>query len=512
MGRGQKKPLGLRSFIELYDRVLRDIDEDWSGTKSTDPALWDEAYIASRLSKPIKKCLSRLRDFSDSDVDLLELQTVRAFVPADEGRPLSPIVRAQIGPLGRLFDGSNCQRQGAYPFLGWKYGVRLRVHISERFRTKGRSDHKEPFGRNNTFETTLDAIEEATSKLPHIEEAVSTLLRHTPNTSFFPDVGGWKRRYLVRDAARVVIQSSTSACCLMRKEFFAKAAIEHIRLKQRLRLPHQDERHIVFISVRASGEPIGGAAIHSHRRVQGRAVRILDVAVRQSVYRVRSEDEIEAAKINARYKSYWDLTASYVHRLAHDVRKPATRAKAILDDLIARTRANGGRLTSEAWDALEKLSAQLEVLSTIAGSRVAGTLDELRDEVRRDAQPESMDRLLQQAIWLWRSDAERRSVSIESEIVGGEDVIVSVPRQLVLEVLGNLISNACEYASTRIVVRGAVTSGVLGERSVMFEVSDDGPGMEDSAREKAMIGSVPEVGAPAGLDSSCVASLRCARM
>lgn len=66
----------------------------------------------------------------------------------------------------------------------------------------------------------------------------------------------------------------------------------------------------------------------------------------------------------------------------------------------------------------------------------------------------------------------------------------AVDRGDLLEVLGNLMDNACKWARQRVGVRAwSEDSGLPGERSLCLEVTDDGPGIDP-----ALIGRVHERG------------------
>jgi signal transduction histidine kinase len=79
---------------------------------------------------------------------------------------------------------------------------------------------------------------------------------------------------------------------------------------------------------------------------------------------------------------------------------------------------------------------------------------------------------------LARLHAER---SLAIDVDGIPDVTVHVPVEDLEEMLGNLIDNACKWASSRVVISAADV-----HRVVVIVIDDDGPGLEPSMRERVL--------------------------
>jgi signal transduction histidine kinase len=93
---------------------------------------------------------------------------------------------------------------------------------------------------------------------------------------------------------------------------------------------------------------------------------------------------------------------------------------------------------------------------------------------------------------------------VEIEAGGDAAARVRVERQDLAEMLGNLIENACKWATARVHVRVAVAEG-----SVAVAVADDGPGMPEDTRTSALVRGVrlDEAAPGTGLGLAIVADL-----
>ena len=90
------------------------------------------------------------------------------------------------------------------------------------------------------------------------------------------------------------------------------------------------------------------------------------------------------------------------------------------------------------------------------------------------------------------------------EAAGDAAARVRVERQDLAEMLGNLVENACKWATARVRIRVAMTEG-----SVCVAIADDGPGMPEVARTSAPVRGVrfDEAAPGSGLGLAIVADL-----
>ncbi len=495
-------------FIELFVRVLRNVERDRQELSLRTDVERDAGDIAALMETPLESCFGYLNDTitKDSPIDMITLQFIRGFVPAIEGRPIAPIVKSRVGPLSSLFGTKPDFYEGNYPFLNWTHDAYLNVRIfgnAEEHRKWERQRLKGGPRGGRVFATTLPALhlaQEAIRLRKDVENGAEALLARTPNDGFFK--GSASRRHALMAAAKIVLLSTKHTEKLMDPLFIEEIKERDPSAVSQFHLPHLDQRNIVYIPVRVAGETIGGAALHSHYRLSSRAIKIIDVAIHHLLYRIRLSDEMISSRSYAKYKAQWDVTTSYVLRLAHDVRKPVARIKVVLGNLIARVRDRGGKLPGDGPQILQEVSEQVSTLNRLVSTRVGASIEELKEDARRDAHADSLERLVRQSVWLWEPDARSRKIRIRTS-VQGQGTLVRVPRHLVIEVLGNLISNACEFAKSLVEVNAKISSTPSqtpnAARTVTFEVKDDGPGMAEQARATAMIGTLPELGAPAGI-------------
>jgi two-component system, OmpR family, sensor kinase len=159
----------------------------------------------------------------------------------------------------------------------------------------------------------------------------------------------------------------------------------------------------------------------------------------------------------------------FTAELSHELRTPLTRMRAqaqlaLADDLPDEQR--------EAWTAVLRSSGEMaETLDALlAGARAdAGTRPGVSD-ARRAAEAVA-DR--------FAPLAAERGVRIDVAAAGGEPLRAGVDAELLERLLQPLVDNACRYAGAQ------VTIAVRREPdAIVFEVADDGPGVEADERER----------------------------
>lgn len=158
--------------------------------------------------------------------------------------------------------------------------------------------------------------------------------------------------------------------------------------------------------------------------------------------------------------------------LAHDLRLPLTRLKAVLDRSLTDTddpaaQAALGRALEESDILLAMLTTALLISRTEAG-------------IGRDAfVTVDLTAMLGDLQEMYGPLADDHGVEILVEAVG--PVMANVHRELIGQAIANLIDNALKYGGTRIVLGVARTDGRL-----LLSVADDGAGIAADMRDEAL--------------------------
>jgi signal transduction histidine kinase len=167
----------------------------------------------------------------------------------------------------------------------------------------------------------------------------------------------------------------------------------------------------------------------------------------------------------------------FVSAVTHELRTPLTTLRLYLDMLM------GGLVRSEEQKAtyLETLNAETERLNRL----VSNVLDFSRLENQRprlERKSVLLAELLEQLRATWRTRCQDVEKELLIENALAEDFCLVTDEQLVQQILGNLIDNACKYS------RGAADRGLWvrarreKESHLILEVEDRGPGIPASER------------------------------
>ncbi|WP_346898470.1 ATP-binding protein [uncultured Roseibium sp.] len=160
---------------------------------------------------------------------------------------------------------------------------------------------------------------------------------------------------------------------------------------------------------------------------------------------------------------------THVGNLAHGLKTP-------LSVIANEARANPGPLADKVGEQASIMSTQiqhhLERARMAAQRRVIGVSCEVEPVLSRLVR--AMDKIYQ-----------RRGIEVESSISGG--IRFRGEQQDMEEMAGNLIDNACKWASSQVTVTVQVLNEGGSARS-MFElvVEDDGPGLSEEERKEAV--------------------------
>lgn len=165
----------------------------------------------------------------------------------------------------------------------------------------------------------------------------------------------------------------------------------------------------------------------------------------------------------------------FVADAAHELRTPLSLLAARVDMLADGVYQPG----MEQWDALRDGIGRLHGL--VADLQTLARLEAGRLELYRE--PIAAGELLAQAAATFEPLATERGITIDvMPVAPSSEVAVNVDQQRVLQVLGNLLSNALRYAPPdgRVAIEAALTS----EDRVEFRVEDNGPGIPPQDRER----------------------------
>lgn len=447
-------------ILELLRGVLSDIVETWKDSEGS--RLSSNEEIGRIIESAFSSVLIRL---TGSSIDMIAVQLFRSFSSVIADKPQLPLITVRLGQLTQFLDQDYYYNE-SYPFLEWDYGVHLRVCIS------GNGDIPSTLP-SDTFVTTLSAIKSAKKEFPDdLNAQVDRMLTQIKNRPILPIDA-------LRKAAMVVLRSTEYTRRLMDKKFLQANNEDNLQKLEALRLPHRDQRNLLFVPVLIGNEAIGGAAFYSHYTLPDSTVAVLDTIVHLLLCRIRAGDDITAARLALSDKARWEATLMYVHRLAHDVRKPAYQAQLSLQQLL---RENEKNLPESVTSTLKSLDRQLTDLKDLISTRAGTSVDEMRSRARADAQRDYLSQLLEDSIWVWELEAQKRRKKIHTEVVPTSEEMVRVPRFLVVEVLGNIISNAIRFARRNVWVT-AEHCRIQKPPTVRFTVRDDGRGMEKSREQ-----------------------------
>jgi two-component system, OmpR family, sensor histidine kinase SenX3 len=225
-------------------------------------------------------------------------------------------------------------------------------------------------------------------------------------------------------------------------------------------------------AVRRDGE-IREAELEVPRGPLGRGTRSVLARVAplgSTLVLVLVEDRTEARRVDAVRR---DFVANVSHELKTPVGALSLLAEALLqgaDDPDA-VRRFAGRMQREA----ERLSRLVQ--DVIDLSRLQG------DDPLREPEIVAVDEVVAEAVDRSRLAAEARSITIAVGGTGGLKVRGDA-QQLVMA-LGNLVDNAVRYSlvGARVAVATRTVTGA-GEEIVEVSVTDEGPGIPESERER----------------------------
>lgn len=153
--------------------------------------------------------------------------------------------------------------------------------------------------------------------------------------------------------------------------------------------------------------------------------------------------------------------------LAHGLKTPL----AVLTQEAERLKREGhADLAASIGLQVERMRRQIEYQLAQARAAATGNTPGVRSSVKESA--EALSRTLQ------RIYADRAfSIRIEAS----DEHFVRVQREDLDEILGNLLDNACKWATSRVLL-----SSRVGHHEILIAVEDDGPGIAPELRESVL--------------------------
>ena len=164
--------------------------------------------------------------------------------------------------------------------------------------------------------------------------------------------------------------------------------------------------------------------------------------------------------------------------VAHDLKTPLTRMRARIDAALRQdSKPEFKAALNQTIDECDQLLRTFNALLSIAQAESG--------QMRQGLQPLDLNDTLTDVVELYEPLVEDAGGSLKLESFSG--LTVRADRQLMAQVLNNLIDNAMKYGESapsktaEILVRGSVADG-----SVVIEVADQGVGISEDNRERVL--------------------------
>lgn len=160
--------------------------------------------------------------------------------------------------------------------------------------------------------------------------------------------------------------------------------------------------------------------------------------------------------------------------MAHDLRSPVSRLKAVLEQALRRSRdADTASALAGAIDEADSLHRLLDTALEI--SRTEAGIG--RDQFTRFGLRPMLDDIAE----VYGPLAEERGFTIQ--VAASAELDVFAHRELLQRALSNLIDNALKYAAGGSAIH--IGASMIAGGSVDLTVSDDGPGLSEAERARA---------------------------
>ncbi|MGB9429713.1 MAG: HAMP domain-containing sensor histidine kinase [Gammaproteobacteria bacterium] len=227
------------------------------------------------------------------------------------------------------------------------------------------------------------------------------------------------------------------------------------------------------------GALVGHGVLRRLQNVTRTADTIMAGDLTQRIPEEHGQDEFDAlaGKLNAmleRIEQLMKSTREVTENVAHDLRSPLTRLRGRAEMALMK-HADTAQQKEALQKAIEETDGIVATLNAIL------SIAQIESGARRDWNEVDMATVCRDAAELYAPLAEEKGLGFYTEI--GVDARVTGNRQLIAQAVGNLLDNAVKYtpAGGNIMLRLAVD-----ESQVMLSVADNGPGIAENLREKAL--------------------------
>ncbi len=195
------------------------------------------------------------------------------------------------------------------------------------------------------------------------------------------------------------------------------------------------------------------------------------------MYRDRLQQLEELRKEHVRALAAYKLKSEFVSTVSHELRTPLTSIKGSLD-----------LMSSGALGPIPEQMAPIAEIATKNSARLADLINDILDlqkfeagEMMYNFRPLELGQLVREAVEASNGFAESLEIDLIAELPEGPEVFVNGDEARLMQVMGNIISNALKFSDDG----GAVKVGyrTLGNK-VRIWVEDKGIGIPEDSRQK----------------------------
>jgi signal transduction histidine kinase len=227
------------------------------------------------------------------------------------------------------------------------------------------------------------------------------------------------------------------------------------------------------------GVALGRSMIRRIERVNRTTVQIMAGDLSRRIPEDGSGDEFDslAHNLNAmleRIERLLEGMRQVTDNVAHDLRTPLNRIRSRLE--LALISHSGD---SEVREILEQTLKDADgLIATFNGMLSIARIE--AGAPQSEWERVDLSELAADVVELYEPLAEEQSIRLQ--LKAGENVLLTGNRQLIAQALANVVDNAIKYVGKG----GRVTVRTLSEDGAVVEVADNGPGIPEDQRERAL--------------------------
>ena len=236
---------------------------------------------------------------------------------------------------------------------------------------------------------------------------------------------------------------------------------------------------LVLIVGFLGGALVGRGVLRRLQNVTHTADTIMAGDLSQRIPEEHGRDEFGAlaGKLNAmleRIEQLMTTTREVTENVAHDLRSPLTRIRGRAEMALMKTED-----TAHQREALQKAIEETD--SIVATLNAILSIAQIESGARRDWSSVDLAAVCNDAAELYEPLAEEKSIAFRTDIQNTPPVKGN--RQLLAQVVGNLLDNAIKYTPAG----GRVTLSLAASGPhTVITVADNGPGIPPELRDKAL--------------------------